>query len=282
MSADLPPVVRPSRGRPLVMRVSRGNPLAWLAAWLRDWWQLVHLGAVLLVLVLTPSSYHAPHRARLLQHIYANTAPILLGFSLVCALLTVVLTRVVLTTAASYGLTQYALQVLIRVLVLELIPLTAALFAALRCTIPDGVEIAAMQHSGALDRLRSKGHEPLRTEVLPRVVAGILAGITLAALSSMVALTVAYLVSYGLTGSGLPGYTRMAGQVFTPAVCLILVLKTLLFSLVVSLIPMASALYGMRGLHGQSVRTSAELHALVRMFALLLLIELASLVGNYY
>ncbi|OYT93616.1 MAG: ABC transporter permease [Burkholderiales bacterium PBB3] len=256
--------------------------LTWLGAWLRDWWQLIHLGAVLLVLALSPSSYRAANRPQLARHIYNNTAPILLGFSLVCALITVVLTRIVLTTALSYGLTQYALQVLIRVLVLELIPLTAALFVALRCTIPDGAEVAALQSSGALDRMRAQGQEPMRAEVLPRVVAGLLAGITLASLSSVVALVVAYLVGYGFTLSGLPAYTRMFGQVFSPAVCLILVVKTVLFSMAVSLIPMASALYGMRGLHGQSVRTSTEMHSLVRMFALVLLIEVASLVGNYY
>ncbi len=261
---------------------ARLSLLDWISAWLRDWWQLIHLGAVLLVLALSPSSYRAADRPQLARHIYNNTAPLLIGFSLVCALITVVLTRIVLTTALSYGLTQYALQVLIRVLVLELIPLTAALFVALRCTIPDGVEVAAMQSSGALDRLRAQGQEPIRTEVLPRVVAGLLAGVTLAALSSVVALVVAYVVGYGFTVSGLPSYTRMFGQVFSPAVCLILVLKTVLFSLAVSLIPMASALYGLSGLHGQSVRTSTEMHSLVRMFALVLLIEVASLIGNYY
>ena len=253
----------------------------WLTAWLRDWWQLIHLGAVLLVLALSPSSYRAANRPQLARYIYSNTAPILIGFTLVCALITVVLTRIVLTTALSYGLTQYALQVLIRVLVLELIPLIAALFVALRCTIPDGAEVAELQRSGALDRMRAQGQEPIRTEVLPRVIAGLLAGVTLAALSSVVALVVAYLVGYGFTVSGLPAYTRMFGQVFSPAVSLILVLKTVLFSMAVSLIPLASALYGLRGLYGQSVRTSTEMHSLVRMFALVLLIEVASLVGNY-
>jgi len=256
--------------------------LGWLRAWLKDWWRLTYLGAVLLVLVLSPSSYRADRRPALLRQVYTNTAPILLGFSVLCALATVVLTRIVLTTALSYGLTQYALQVLIRVLVLELIPLTAALFVALRCTIPDGAEISELQRSGEMARQRQRGIDPLRTEVLPRVVSGILAGITLAALSSVVALVVAYWVGYGFTWSGFAAYTRLFGQIFSPAVCMILILKTLLFSIVVSLIPMASALYGLRGLHGQGVRTSTELHALVRMLALMLLIEVASLMGNYY
>ena len=247
--------------------------------WLVEWWQLVHLGAVILVLTMSPSSYSFENRTVLARHIYVNTAPILLGFSVLCALVTVVLTRIVMVTALSYGLSQYALQVVIRVLVLELIPLTAALFVALRCTIPDGAELMAMQASGELDELRRQGAEPVRHEVLPRVVAGIMSGITLAALSCVVALVVAYIAVYGFRLSGLAGYTRLFGQVFTPAVTLIFVLKTLFFSLAVSLIPMASALCGMRG---ASVRTSAEMRGLVRMFSVILLIEVASLVGNYY
>jgi phospholipid/cholesterol/gamma-HCH transport system permease protein len=258
------------------------NAVLPLVHWLTEWWRLVNLGAVILVLALSPSSYRRDNRPQLIWHIYRNTAPILLGFSLLCALGTVVLTRIVLSTALSYGLSQYALQVLIRVLVLELIPLTAALFVALRCTIPDGAEIAALHANGTWDRMRANGQDPIRSEVMPRVVAGLLAGLTLAALSSIVALVVAYAVSYGFTLSGFPGYTRLFGQVFTPAVSLILVLKTVLFSLAVSLIPMASALYGLRGLYGTSVRTSAEMHALMRMFLVLLAVEVISLMGNYY
>lgn len=250
--------------------------------WLTEWWRLMQLGAMILVLTLSPSSYSLQSRQVLIRHIYLNTAPILLWFTVLCALVTVVLTRIVLVTALSYGLSQYALQVVIRVLVLELIPLTAALFVALRCTIPDGAELTAMQASGELDEMRRQGLDPVRREVLPRVVAGMFSGITLAALSSVVALVVAYVAGYGFTVSGMASYIRLFGQVFSPAVTLIFVLKTLFFSLTVSLIPMASALYGMPDMRGTSVRTSAEMRGLVRMFALILLIEVASLVGNYY
>lgn len=250
--------------------------------WIVEWWQMVHLGALIMVLALSPSSYSRDNQVVLSRHIYLNTAPILLGFSVLCALVTVVITRIVVVTALSYGLSQYALQVVIRVLVLELIPLTAALFVALRCTIPDGSVLSSMQASGELDEMRRQGVDPVRQEVLPRVVAGMFSGITLAALSCVVALIVAYLAVYGFAVSGLPGYTRLFGQVFSPAVTLIFVLKTVLFSLAVSLIPMASALYGIGDMQGRGVRTSAEMRGLVRMFAVILLIEMASLVGNYY
>ena len=248
--------------------------------WMIEWWRLVHLGALILVLVLTPSSYSSGNRSILARHIYLNTAPILLWFTVLCALVTVVLTRIVVVTALSYGLSQYALQVVIRVLVLELIPLTAALFVALRCTIPDGAELTAMQASGELDEQRARGIDPVRREVLPRVVAGIFSGFTLAALSCVVALLVAYVAVYGFNLAGTAAYTRLFGQVFTPAVTLIFALKTFFFCLAVSLIPMASALYGMGG--ASSVRTSAESRGLVRMFSVIVLIEILSLGGNYY
>ena len=250
--------------------------------WLLEWWRIAYLGAVLTVLVLSPSSYSRAGRATLSRHVYVNTAPILIGFSLLCALVTVVLTRIVVVTAQSYGLSQYALQVVIRVLVLELIPLGAALFVALRCTIPDGVELAVLQADGRLDALRQRGIDPVSAEVLPRVVAGMFAGVTLAALSSVVALCIAYVAVYGFTLSGLAGYTRLFGQVFSPPVTLIFVLKTLLFSLAVSLIPMASALHSPSARENAGVRTSAEMRSLVRMFVVMLLVEVASLVGNYY
>jgi phospholipid/cholesterol/gamma-HCH transport system permease protein len=246
--------------------------------WLAGWWHTVHFGALVLVLVLSPSSYHHENRLVLARHMYLDTAPILAGFTVLCALVSLVLTRIVTVTALSYGLSQYALQLIIRVLVLELIPLTAALFVALRCTIPNGAELSQMRRSGKLQALQREGVDPLRREVLPRVVAGVFSTVTLAALSCVVALAVSYLAVYGFVVSGLPGYTRMFGQVFSPAVSLIFVLKTLLFSLAVSLIPMASGLYDKAD---SGSRTRTDLRGLVRMFAVILLVEVASLVGNY-
>jgi phospholipid/cholesterol/gamma-HCH transport system permease protein len=249
--------------------------LSGLMAWLAGWWRVLYLGAQIMVLAVSPSSYGPANRLLLARHVVLATAPILLWFTLLCALATLVITRIVVVTALSYGLSQYALQLIIRVLVLELIPLGAALFVALRSTIASSAELAEMRLRGELAALA----DPLRQEAMPRVVAGMFASITLAALSCVVALVLAYLAVYGFTLSALPAYTRLFGQVFNPAVTLIFVLKTLFFSLAVALMPIASALYdeapaGMR--HG------AELRALARMFVVILLIEMVSLVGNYY
>lgn len=246
-----------------------------LMAWLSGWWRVLYLGAQIMVLAVSPSSYGPANRLLLARHVVLATAPILLWFTLLCALATLVITRIVVVTALSYGLSQYALQLIIRVLVLELIPLGAALFVALRSTIASSAELAEMRLRGELAALA----DPLRQEAMPRVVAGMFASITLAALSCVVALVLAYLAVYGFTLSALPAYTRLFGQVFNPAVTLIFVLKSLFFSLAVALMPIASALYDEAP---AGLRHGAELRALARMFVVILLIEMVSLVGNYY
>ena len=47
------------------------------ARWLAGWWRIVHLGALLLALALSPSSYAAEGRRSLMRHIYLSTAPAL-------------------------------------------------------------------------------------------------------------------------------------------------------------------------------------------------------------
>jgi phospholipid/cholesterol/gamma-HCH transport system permease protein len=250
-------------------------PLRWLAGW----WRIIFFGASLLVLAMSPSSWRRETRQALMRHIYLDTAPILWWFTVLCALFTLVITRIVIVTALSYGLSQYAQEMVIRVLVLELIPLTAALFVALRCTIPNGAALAEMRRLGQFDAMLRQGLDPVVTQALPRALAGIFATITLAALSCAVAIVLAYLAVYGGTYAALGSYTHVFGHVFNGSVSVIFVLKTVFFSLAVSIIPMASGLYDVEG---DGSRESAALQGLVRMFAVLLLLEAASLAGNYY
>lgn len=249
--------------------------------WGLAWARIFYLGAVVLVLMVSPSTYSRGTRGRLARHLVQGTAPILLGFTLLAALLAVVITRIVVVTAESYGLTRYALEMVIRVLVLELIPLTAALFVAMRATIPSGTQLALLRQSGYLQALTERGADPVRMELLPRVIAGLYASVTLAALSCVVALLMAYLGVYGFTLAGLPGYTRMFGHVFTPQITLVFALRTLLFGMAISLIPMASGLYESR-VPGRAQQPASEMGGLARMFAVLLLIEVLSLMSNYY
>ncbi len=249
-----------------------------LLRWLLGWWRIVHLGVVLLVLACSPASHDRTQRAALARHLVLGTAPALLWFSVLSALLSLVVIRIVLVTSVSYGLSQYALEMMVRVLVLELIPLAAALFGALRCTLPHSTDVAALRSAGS-PSFDPHDVESLRREVLPRVTAGVFAVLMLAAASCVLTLVLAYLSVYGFTAAGFVAYTRTVGHVFDPAVSLIFVMKVLFLSMAVSLIPIASVL---NEPPAPQARTSAELQGLVRMFLVILLIEAASLVGNYY
>ena len=244
--------------------------------WSVSWWHVVKVGALIMVLALTPSTYDRANRRALAHHVYTGTAPNLPWFVLLSALISVVLIRIVLVTAVSYGLSQYALQLLIRVLVLELIPLTAALFVALRVTLPSGAALLGLHARGGFDGVRAGG-DPLRHELMPRVVAGIFAVLLLAAVSCLIATALAYAAVFGFTLGAFDGFTRAMGQIFDPGVTLILALKTLFLALAVSLIPVAAYLRGPAQRGG-----GTELDSLVRLFAAILLIEVVSLMGNYY
>jgi len=246
------------------------------------WWGIVRLAAWLMEAALTPSAYGRQNQHALARHIVGDVAPVLAGFTVLTTLVGLIVIRIVIVTALSYGLTQYALEMVVRVLVLELIPLTAALFAALRCTIPNAVEVAALRTKpgGASSALiGAQGRELLRHEVLPRVASGVFSALLLAAVSAVVTLVLAYLSVYGAVSSGLEAYTRTVGQIFNPGVSLVFGLKIVFLALAVALVPMAAALDDAPRARRT---TSAEVQGLVRMFLVILLIEAASLVGNYY
>jgi phospholipid/cholesterol/gamma-HCH transport system permease protein len=245
-----------------------------------SWWHVVHAGALEPVLAFSPSTYTRSGRAALARQIVLSTVPMLPWFALLSVLVSLVSIRIVVVTAASYGLTQYALEMVVRVLVLELIPLTAALFVALRATVPSGAELSAMHASGSLHAQERTGADPLRHELLPRVVAGLFAVQLLAAVSCVIAMVLAHFAVYGFSFGGFAGFTPVLGQTFEPGVSMILALKALFFGFAVALIPVAAFLRGPQSAVVPGARSSSELDSVVRLFAAILLIEIVSLMGN--
>jgi phospholipid/cholesterol/gamma-HCH transport system permease protein len=245
--------------------------------WSVSWWHVVKVGALILVLALSPSTYDRANRAALARQLWLGTAPILPWFALMAAVISVVLVRIVVVTALGYGLSQFALEMVVRVLVLELIPLAAALFVALRVTVPSGAELIRLHASGALAAAAHAGGDPLRLELMPRVVAGIFAVLLLAAVACLIAMGLTYVAVYGFTFGAFAGFTRSMGKIFEPGLTMIFALKTLFFALAVALIPVAAFL---RAAH--SIGQTPELDSLVRLFAAILVIEVVSLMGNYY
>jgi phospholipid/cholesterol/gamma-HCH transport system permease protein len=242
----------------------------------------LRFAAMLMALALSPASYRGANRVAMERQLVNGAGPNILWFSVLCALVCMVLIRIVVVTSISYGLSRYALEMVVRVLVLELIPLTAAVFVALRCTLPDGVELADLRARGELDALSRAGIDPIRREALPRVTANVFLMWLLVALCCVISLVLSYLTLYGFSPWGFAGYTRVVGQVFSPAVSVILLMKTVFFSLAVAVIPISAALHDDASLpqHTRS-KAARELASMVRLFSVILIIEVFSLVGNY-
>jgi phospholipid/cholesterol/gamma-HCH transport system permease protein len=145
--------------------------------------------------------------------------------------------------------------------------------------VPSGADLIQMHARGEFAALQRAGTDPLRHELLPRVLAGIFAVLMLAAVSCVIASLLAYLAIYGFTTGAFENFTRTLGQIFDPGVTMIFTLKTLFFSLAVALIPVAAFL---RGPGAVAERSNPELDSLVRLFTAILLIEVISLMSNYY
>lgn len=239
----------------------------------------MRIGARVLVLAVSPSSYRRSQRQLILRSIYLATRPMLPGFTLLTAIFALVVIRIVLAAALSYGLTRFALDVLVRTLVLELIPLSAALYVAVRYSLAEGESIRMMRSEGRFKVMLAAGKDPTRDVVLPRVIAGQFAVVALTVVSGMVVLVLTYFSLYGFATWGFAGFTRSVGQVIDPVTLLILAMKTFFMSLAVAIIPMVATT---RDHDDQGSRAHAELIRLARLLSVMLMIEIAALVGSYH
>ena len=262
------------------------QPAAWrlkLSRLLASWWYLLHLGAITLVLALSPSTWRSANRIAAARLIYTSTWQVLPWFTVLSTLVSLVMIRIVLITAMSYGLSQYALEMMVRVLVLELIPLAAALFVALRAglTFNDRGGFTERISAPATNDLAlsdSPTLAQLRRDLVPQVIAGTFAVLSLAIVSSVIVLVLAYLNVYGLSPWGLEEYTRTVGRVFDPVVSVGFALKSILFGLAVATIPSVAVLeMRTRGIAiGSSVQPGA-----IRLLSVLVVIE-ACMLGVKY
>jgi phospholipid/cholesterol/gamma-HCH transport system permease protein len=261
------------------------------ARWMLGWWDIVYFGAQAMVIALSPSSYRAHTAGIVARHIYLSVGSILPWYSVLAAVVSLVITRIVVVTALSYGLSQYALEMVVRVLVLELLPISAAVFVALRYMAPISSDVAAMQRESQLASWRDD-QTVLRDELMPRVLAGVVSVLTLTAVSAVLALLIAYVVVYGLSPWGFDAYTRMVGRVFGPAIALGFAVKSLLFSLAVGVIPIAASMLNesMADTSKEKVRAARvglnlagiSESSMVRLFLVIFMIEAATLTIRYF
>ncbi len=247
-------------------------------AWAAAWAHMLRFGGTAIVAALSPSVYIPATRDSVEKQIYFTAWQVLPGFVLFIAVLSAVVVRIVDATARDYGLSQFAIEMILRVLVLEVIPLIAALFVSLRSGAAISTEIALMNLRHEIDALTRAGVDPMRHEFVPRLVGCTVSVIALSVVSCAVTLVIAYLGVYGFFLWGLPEFTRTVGTVFSPQITIGLGLKCVFFGIAVGVIPMAEGLAGPLEVHSAPVTV---LRGMMRLFFVLLLIEVSSLAFKY-
>ena len=247
-------------------------------AWASSWWRVFHFGAVALVVAASPSAYDRETRNVMARQIYFTALQILPGFMFVATLGCFLVMRAVIAVATVYGFTEYAQDLAMRVLVLDLIPLFVALFVALRSGSAIGTEIVLMHINGELDALQRRGADPMRHALVPRVIGSTVSVLALTAVGGAIALALAYYGVYGLSPWGLEDFTRSVGQIFDPTATFGLGLKSLLFGLTVAVVPITASLDMPRVMRLAPI---GVMNGMVRLFLMLALIEGASLASRY-
>lgn len=248
------------------------------AGWLASWWRVFHFGATALVMAFSPAAYDRATSNLMGRQVYFTAIQILPGFVLVSALLSYVVIRIVVLAAGSYGLADYALNIVVRVLVLELIPMFVALFVALRSGAAINTEVVLMHIRGDLEALQRAGADPMRHELVPRVVGSAVSVLALTVIGGAMAMGLAYVAMYGFSSGGMEDFTEASGAIFNLAVTLGLGLKALFFGLAVAILPITASLDTPREMRYAPI---AVLNGMVRLFLSLALIEGASLAFKY-
>lgn len=249
---------------------ARRKPLGGrLARALRHESRFALFAAAALIAAFSPATYNYGVRQATAQTVCFAAWQALPGYALFSVLAGAVLTHIVAVSAASYGLSHLALEAVVRVYVVELLPLAAALFVAMRSGLDVLDRLAALRAQGA-----DFGTATLfRQQVVPGVVANLFAVVALTLASGLLVLVVAYLVVYGVTPWGLADYTRLVGQVFDPVTAPALLLKVFLFGIAVAVAPVAVVLDTPR-----RAASGSQMRMMARLLLLLVVVEGAFLV----
>ena len=229
-----------------------------LGGWLADLYRYLRFAALLIVAGLSPSVHDRATRRHTSRILCAAAWQPLPGYLLTSILISAVLTRIVTVTAAGYGLSHLALEAILRVFVVELLPLAATLAVAARA-----LPMAMQQLSAAPGRPRASLRDALPFAVGNGIAVGVLAVI-----GGLLSLVVAYLVVHGFSPWALAGYARLIGQVFDPLLAVALAAKLALFGIAVGIAPTTVILDPRKGDTGLR-----EMRVMVRLLLILVLIE---------
>lgn len=248
--------------------------------WLNPWLNAMRFAFTAFVGVFSPSSYNKAMRRVVQKQIYFTAWQILPGFALFTALFSFLIIEIVVITARKYNLYEYALELIVRLLVLEIQPLMTAMFIALRTGAAINTEVALMKIQNELYALQCMGIDPVRLELLPRVVGGTVSVMVLTAVNTVIALWLTHLliVDFHPWDLNSGDFTRIVGKVLDWQAMAVLWLKALAFGFAVTVIPISEGLSTEQKLYKAPV---SVLRGMVRLFFTLMLIEAVALAVVY-
>ena len=230
------------------------------------------------LLLLEPTTWNRATFDVVIKQVYFTAVQILHVFLAYALVISWLIITIILSTAREFGLAEFASEMAIRTLVLELLPFLTALFIALRSGSAINTEVALMQVNNELDALAHCKVPPMQFEFLPRLIGGVISVVTLAALSGLLALAVGYLAIYGLNLAGFEPYTRTIAKILDFQILAGLFIKCALFGLAVTLIPVTSGLETPKKLFMVPV---SVLRGMMRVFLAIVAIEVVSLALKY-
>lgn len=234
------------------------NFLRRTAVWIHGQYRYLRFAALLFIAACSPHIHDRHTRRHTAQVLCTAAWQPLAGYLLACLLISAVMTRIVAVTADSYGLTHLALEAILRVFVVEVLPLASTLFVAMRA-VP-----MAMQYLYA----KTGRNDAALRDALPYAVGNASAVVVLAVIGGLAALLVAYPVVHGFSPWALPAYGRLIGQVFDPVLAIGFIAKIALFAVAVGIAPATVALDSRQRDPGLR-----EMRIMVRLLLVLVLIE---------
>jgi phospholipid/cholesterol/gamma-HCH transport system permease protein len=249
-----------------------------LTGWFTVGYGLFALLGRALVLVMHRGTWNMATFDVVVKQVYFTSVQILHVFLAYVLVISWLLVSIILTTARDFGLSEFAAEMTIRVLVLELLPFLTALFIALRSGSAINTEVALMRVNNELDALDHCKVPPLQFEFMPRLIGGVISVIALSGLAGLVALGVAYLSIYGMSSAGFEPFTLTVSKIFDFRIVAGLLVKCALFGLAVTLIPVVAGLETPKKFFMVPV---SVLRGMMRVFFAIIAIEVVSLALKY-
>jgi phospholipid/cholesterol/gamma-HCH transport system permease protein len=259
-----------------------GKALVSLGAKITGWFVVLYGMVAFLgragLLFMHPETWNRATFDVIVKQIYFTSVQILHVFMGYVIVISWLMISIILSTARDFGLTDFATEMTIRVLVLELLPFLTAFFIALRSGSAINTEVALMRVNNELDALAHCRVPPMQFEFMPRLVGGVVSVTALAGLAGLTALVLAYLIIYGATIAGFPAFTQTVAKIFDFRIVFGLLGKCALFGLAVTLIPVTAGLETPKKLFMVPV---SVLRGMMRVFFAIVAIEVVSLALKY-